>query len=134
MVEFKRCADGTFCFMEINPRFWGSLQLAIDSGCNFPLALCELFYPGSDSPDARVGKLREALKADYTVGQRLRWTLGSLDHLLIRLKAERLHALKEICCTNSLRLWEHSEHTRQETFRLDDPRPFISELISYCGL
>jgi len=38
MVEFKRRQDG-FHLMEINPRFWGSLALAVDAGVNFPLLL-----------------------------------------------------------------------------------------------
>ncbi|MBV9270926.1 MAG: ATP-grasp domain-containing protein [Candidatus Eremiobacteraeota bacterium] len=37
MVEFKRSdRDGRFYLMEVNPKFWGSLDLAIQSGCNFP--------------------------------------------------------------------------------------------------
>jgi predicted ATP-grasp superfamily ATP-dependent carboligase len=37
MVEFKRSdADGRLYLMEINPKFWGSLDLAIQAGCNFP--------------------------------------------------------------------------------------------------
>ena len=37
MVEFKRDArDGVPKLMEINGRFWGSLQLAIDAGVDFP--------------------------------------------------------------------------------------------------
>src|SRR5207249_2900067 len=39
MVEFKREPDGRFCLMEVNPRLWGSLALAIDAGVNFPLGL-----------------------------------------------------------------------------------------------
>lgn len=39
MVEFKMSADGDYRLMEINPRLWGSLPLAIASGVNFPLAL-----------------------------------------------------------------------------------------------
>ena len=36
MVEFKVTEDGTPYLMEINTRFWGSLQLAIDAGVDFP--------------------------------------------------------------------------------------------------
>jgi protein-tyrosine-phosphatase len=42
MVEYKRRPDGSFCLMEINPRLWGSLALAIDTGVNFPLGLLSL--------------------------------------------------------------------------------------------
>ncbi len=40
MVEFKADArTGTPYLMEINGRFWGSLQLAIDAGVDFPAIL-----------------------------------------------------------------------------------------------
>lgn len=42
MVEFKMSADGDYRLMEINPRLWGSLPLAIASGVNFPLALLRM--------------------------------------------------------------------------------------------
>ena len=36
MVEFKKSnADGEYKLMEINPKFWGSLQLALESGAEF---------------------------------------------------------------------------------------------------
>ena len=37
MVEFKVALDGTPYLMEINTRFWGSLQLAVDAGVDFPI-------------------------------------------------------------------------------------------------
>jgi protein-tyrosine-phosphatase len=39
MVEFRAQEDGRFYLMEINPRLWGSLALAIDAGVDFPLGL-----------------------------------------------------------------------------------------------
>jgi len=42
MVEFKQDADSEFRLMEINPRFWGSLPLAIAAGVDFPLLLARL--------------------------------------------------------------------------------------------
>ncbi len=37
MVEFKKDnASGTYKLMEINAKFWGSLELAISAGVNFP--------------------------------------------------------------------------------------------------
>ncbi len=37
MVEFKRTPEGELFLMEINPKFWGSLDLAISAGVDFPL-------------------------------------------------------------------------------------------------
>ena len=42
MVEFKLDADGRHWLMEINPRFWGSLALAIDAGVDFPMGLLRI--------------------------------------------------------------------------------------------
>ena len=39
MVEFRETPQGEFYLMEVNTRFWGSLQLAIDSGVDFPALL-----------------------------------------------------------------------------------------------
>ncbi|MGC1684790.1 MAG: ATP-grasp domain-containing protein [Candidatus Acidiferrales bacterium] len=39
MVEFKCTDDGRHWLMEINPRLWGSLALAIDAGVDFPYGL-----------------------------------------------------------------------------------------------
>lgn len=42
MVEFKKDnKDGKYKLMEINPKFWGSLELAIESGVNFPSMLAD---------------------------------------------------------------------------------------------
>jgi predicted ATP-grasp superfamily ATP-dependent carboligase len=43
MVEFKKDEnDGEYKLIEINPKFWGSLELCLSSGMNFPLYLCEI--------------------------------------------------------------------------------------------
>ncbi len=36
MVEFKRKSDNSLRLMEINPKFWGSLELSFAAGINFP--------------------------------------------------------------------------------------------------
>jgi predicted ATP-grasp superfamily ATP-dependent carboligase len=51
MVEFKKdSTDGTFKLMEINPKFWGSLDLAIASSVNFPYLLYKMTIDGDVSP------------------------------------------------------------------------------------
>ena len=42
MVEFKKLPDGRLVLMEVNPKFWGSLELGIFSGINFPLQIIRL--------------------------------------------------------------------------------------------
>lgn len=51
MVEFKKDSkDGTFKLVEINPKFWGSLDLAIASGVDFPYLLYKMTIDGDVSP------------------------------------------------------------------------------------
>jgi len=73
MVEFKMDPrDNTPKLMEINPRLWGSLQLAIASGVNFPLYLVKL---------ALDGDVEEV--TDYKEGIIARWLLpGDILHFL----------------------------------------------------
>jgi len=37
MVEFKRTSSNDYYLLEVNPKLWGSIELAICSGVNFPL-------------------------------------------------------------------------------------------------
>jgi predicted ATP-grasp superfamily ATP-dependent carboligase len=52
MTEFRLRYDGKLYFMELNPRFWGTLPLAIASGVDFPRLLVEYYNSAqeNDSP------------------------------------------------------------------------------------
>jgi predicted ATP-grasp superfamily ATP-dependent carboligase len=77
MVEFKRDdRDGLPKLMEINGRFWGSLQLAIDAGVDFPRILLETLDPAAIRPAPA-----------YRLGVKNRWFWGDVDSLLLRLRA-----------------------------------------------
>jgi len=73
MVEFKvDPRDGIPKLMEVNPRFWGSLHLAVISGVDFPYLMLRI---------ARGDPFDPVL--NYTVGKRCRWLLfGDLLHFL----------------------------------------------------
>ncbi len=73
MVEFKvDPRDGVPKLMEVNPRFWGSLQLAIVSGVDFPYLILRMAKGESFEPVLR-----------YNVGKRCRWLLlGDILHFL----------------------------------------------------
>jgi predicted ATP-grasp superfamily ATP-dependent carboligase len=43
MVEFKHDAADRFVLMEINPKFWGSVELALEAGVNFGADLIRVF-------------------------------------------------------------------------------------------
>jgi len=73
MVEFKvDPRDNTAKLMEVNPRFWGSLQLAIFSGVDFPYLIYRMAKGESFEP-----------VLTYEVGRRCRWLLpGDIFHFL----------------------------------------------------
>lgn len=75
MVEFKRdLRDGRPKLMEINGRFWGSLQLAIDAGVDFPRILVDSLAQPRSTP-----------LLQYRAGVRTRWLWGDIDALMLRL-------------------------------------------------
>jgi predicted ATP-grasp superfamily ATP-dependent carboligase len=123
MMEFKQdLATGNFFLMEVNGRFWGSLQLAVDAGLDFPFLACEL----------ALGR-RPGVAATYSVGVKSRWLLGDLDHLLLRLfKSNRELNLPELAPSrlraliDFLKLAQPDVH--YEVVSRDDPRPFVYEL------
>ena len=129
MVECKRdLATNRYVFMEVNGRLWGSLQLAIDAGVDFPalLVACVL--------GREVAPVR-----DYRVGVRCRWFWGDVDHLYLRLtrsaralhlngaRASRLAAVRDFCRFGRA-------HDREEIWRWRDPAPFIVETLGRLGL
>ena len=51
MVEFKKdIRDNKFKLIEINPKFWGSLDLAIASGVDIPYLACKMCTDGDIEP------------------------------------------------------------------------------------
>lgn len=82
MVEFRVDArDGKAKLMEINPRFWGSLQLAILSGMDFPYLLYKMAVDGDVEP-----------VWDYEAAIRCRWLIpGDILHFISNPDRMRLH-------------------------------------------
>lgn len=127
MVEYKLDRHtGDPYLMEVNGRFWGSLQLAIDSGVDFPLLLVEAATGHDVTP-----------VLSWKSGVRLRWRLGELDHLIARLRpsallphrSSELPSLGSAMCHAVLPAWH--PRSRGEVFRLDDPRPGLVELAGW---
>ncbi|WP_068452137.1 ATP-grasp domain-containing protein [Oleiphilus sp. HI0080] len=119
MVEFKVDQQGKPYVIEVNPRFWGSLQLAVDSGVDFPAMLHKI----------EMGQAIENSHG-YTKGQKLRWLLGDLDRLYIVLKSRNYSVgEKLINIVGFLIPW--SRKMRYEVNRSGDLKPFWYELKSY---
>jgi len=118
MIECKReQATGRQVVMEVNGRFWGSLQLAIDAGVDFP-ALLARCAAGETVPECR----------NYRVGVRSRWFWGDVDHLYLRLReGSGLRAL-----VNFLRVSPRRD--RGEVWRWRDPAPFVVETLQWLGV
>ncbi len=80
MVEFKKdIRDGKYRLMEINPKFWGSLDLSIACGVDFPNLATKM---------AMEGDIETVEK--YPVGLRFRWPFpDDFIHLLANPKSAR---------------------------------------------
>lgn len=126
MVEFKRdTRDARARLMEINGRFWGSLQLAIDAGLDFPRLLWRLAC-GEEAP----------AQFDYRAGVQSRWLLGDLDHLLLVLRHPRAangmstaERSRWRACAQFLKFYRRNMYYEVE--RLSDLRPAWFELRSW---
>ena len=101
MVEMK----GDY-FIEFNPRFWGSLSLAIECGLNFPLYLIK----------AHIGEKIDK-NYDYKIGIISRWLYSEIIHII---KSRNFKLLFEIFKFNKYKSF-NNEHI--------DPLPGLLELI-----
>ncbi|MDQ3949666.1 MAG: ATP-grasp domain-containing protein, partial [Gemmatimonadota bacterium] len=127
MVEYKVDATtGTPYLMEVNGRFWGSLQLAIDAGVDFPLLLL-----------SAARGVAEPVPG-YRAGLRFRWWWGDVDHLLFRLfrsptrlslppgAPSRGTALRDFVAAGP-------PHRASDVLHADDPRPFLVETLDWLA-
>lgn len=123
MIEFKReAATGEHVLMEINARLWGSVQLAIDAGFDFPSALVQ----------STLGLPIEA-GAQGRAGVRSVWELGEVDHMwaLMRRSREALQlpdGARAGLGAVIRALLDRRRDDHCEVFRWSDPRPFAAEL------
>ena len=122
MVEFKVSSEGIPYLMEVNARFWGSLQLAIDTGVDFPYLLYKL----------AVDEGHEKVEG-YKIGIKSRWLLGDLDHLYLILKNDSGLYLKASSKWRLILQFLNFfvRDTTYEVNRWDDLRPFFFEIRKY---
>ena len=109
MVEFRiDPRDNTPKLMEINPRFWGSLQLSIFSGVDFPYLLYKLVTEGDIEP-----------VMDYKEGVKCRWLLPG-DILQFLSAPSKIENLREFC----------RFRTNYDIISLDDPGPTFGFMLA----
>jgi predicted ATP-grasp superfamily ATP-dependent carboligase len=113
MVEFKiDPRDGTPKLMEVNPRFWGSLQLAIVSGVDFPFLILKM---------AKKEYFEPVLH--YAVGKRFRWLLlGDILHFLNHPQRFGLHP-------SFFNFFD--PNTSYDIFSKDDPLPLLGSVATF---
>jgi len=128
MIECKReHATGRYVIMEVNGRFWGSLQLAIDAGVDFPSLLVRC------AAGEAVAECRQ-----YRVGIRSRWFWGDVDHLYLRLRPRAEPQLDNGAgsrlkvVVDFLRV--RPGRDRSEVWRWRDPAPFLVETLQWFGI
>ena len=112
MVEFKLDPrDNTPKLMEVNPRFWGSLSLAIEAGVNFPY----LLYLMSRGQDFKPVE-------HYQVGKRCRWLLpGDILHFIYN--PRRMSLLPRF-----FHFWDGD--TAYDILSLEDPLPTLGRVLT----
>jgi predicted ATP-grasp superfamily ATP-dependent carboligase len=113
MVEFKvDPRDGIPKLMEVNPRFWGSLQLAIVSGVDFPFLILKM---------ARKEDFEPVLQ--YAVGKRFRWLLlGDILHFLN-------HPQRFGLRPSFFNFFD--PNTSYDIFSKDDPLPLLGSVATF---
>ena len=111
MVEFKldeRTKEPVL--MEINPRFWGSLNQAICAGVDFPYLLYTMATEGDVKP-----------VFTYKIGVKTRWMIGDLRALVDYIRTEkRTKVLKDFFRLNG---------QYYDDIDLNDPLPIIVEIM-----
>jgi predicted ATP-grasp superfamily ATP-dependent carboligase len=127
MVEFKVDQEENKAnLLEVNARFWGSLQLAVTAGVDFPYLLYRMAKGENiEEPDG------------YKIGIKSRWELGDLDHLLIRLfkNPAKLNLIPGYPSRMTL-LGEFLSdffrpYVKNEVFQNNDTKPFFHEMKKY---
>jgi len=112
MVEFKLDPrDNVPKLMEINPRFWGSLSLAIAAGVNFPYLLYRM---------SRRERFQPVM--NYQIGKKSRWLLpGDILHFIHNPRRSRL--LPEF-----FHFWDAD--TVYDIISLQDPLPTLARILT----
>ena len=108
-VEFKiDSRNGTARLMEVNGRFWGTLDLSIQAGMNFPLMACKMAIDGDIDPSF-----------EYKIGLQYRWAFPF----------GLLHAMETAGGWSPLWEFFRFEPNSVSDFWLSDPLPILAEIL-----
>lgn len=118
MCEFKVCPKtGRFWFVEVNPRMWGSISLAIESGVQFPYLAWLCATQGA----------RQAIdyhaSCNVNLSWKARWLLGDVFIILSKLLKLDFKAVMQIL--------SEDKADSIDDFFWDDPFVFPGEVLAY---
>lgn len=118
MCEFKVCPKtDRFWFIEVNPRMWGSISLAIESGVHFPYLAWLCATQGS----SQAIDYHSSTKTN--LNWKARWLLGDIFVVLSKLLKLEFKAVWQI-------LTEEKADSIDDFF-WDDPFVFLGEVLAY---
>lgn len=105
---------GVFKIIEINPRPWGAMALAIHAGIDFPWLWYRL------SMGESIDLCQEKSRQTYC-----RWILGDCLAFLNRLRHGRM--------SEAMGIFKWYLGCRHDDFQISDPLPFFFQYLDYAG-
>lgn len=118
MCEFKVCPEtGKYWFIEVNPRMWGSISLAIESGVQFPYLAWLCATEGSSCA------LKFHSSSSVKTQWKARWLLGDIFVFISQLSKLNLRT--------AWRIFRENKPDSVDDFFWDDPNAFIGEVLAY---
>ena len=119
MLEFRVSETGEPFLIEVNGRPWGSMQLAVEAGVDFPYMLWRI-----------ANGMGTTATTGYLTDLRNRWLLGDLDHTYLTMRDPRTPARERIRSLLQF-LNFFPRRTRFEVLKFYDIKPFLIELRHY---
>lgn len=120
MAEFKLSQDGTPWMIEVNARLWGSVQLAVNCSIDFPY-YCYQIATGQDVLAPQI----------FPRGRQLRWLLGDLDSLYLRLRDSEESLAAKMTAVAKFSL-PFRVGRKSEVMQISDPGPGLFEIFEYA--
>ena len=109
-VEFKRDNEGIPRLMEVNPKFWGTLELSIAAGLNFPYLLYKMTMEEDIEPCF-----------EYEKNLQIWWSFAHLPQIYLACIKNRHNVFSALTDTKKRRISDLS---------LNDLKPHIFQLLA----
>jgi len=113
-LEWLKTKSNKFILLEINPRFWGTLELSIKAGYNFPLYVIKALYK----------KLDKFYNLPYKIGLKERWIFPYEFISILKDRGKITERLREYA--NIIELFRNDTISN---INLSDPNPHIFDFL-----